>query len=328
MLKKYWDLILIITLSALLDFIIIYFPENLLRTILGLPYILFFPGYVFINALFPKKKSLDNLERIALSFGLSIAIVPLIGLMLNYTPWGIRLIPILVSITVFNICFGLISIHYRNKVREPWIPEIKIEYIKNDIEWDKSDKIDKILSIILILAIVSSIVTLVYVTSHPKNGEKFTEFYILSPDGKAHNYPTNISVGENATVILGIANHEYKTINYSVEVWLVNLTYNTTTNQTNIHDMYLIDTFNIELPHKPIDIDENWTPQWEINYTFKINKTGYWQLWFLLYKDKKPSLPKSINNDYSKTNATSRILEAIDEKILSLKLNIHVNGEA
>jgi hypothetical protein len=79
---------------------------------------------------------------------------------------------------------------------------------------------------------------------------------------------------------------------------------------------------------KPIDIDENWTPQWEINYTFKINKTGYWQLWFLLYKDKKPPLPESINNDYSKTNATSRILEAIDEKILSLKLNIHVNGEA
>jgi uncharacterized membrane protein len=56
--------------------------------------VLFFPGYVFITALFPEKKELDNLERLALSLGLSIAIVPLIGLLLNYTPWGIRLIPL------------------------------------------------------------------------------------------------------------------------------------------------------------------------------------------------------------------------------------------
>jgi len=30
----------------------------------------------------------DGIERVALSFGLSIAIVPLIGLVLNFTPWG------------------------------------------------------------------------------------------------------------------------------------------------------------------------------------------------------------------------------------------------
>jgi len=37
-------------------------------------------------ALFPGKDDLDGIERIALSFGLSIAVVPLMGLALNYTP--------------------------------------------------------------------------------------------------------------------------------------------------------------------------------------------------------------------------------------------------
>ncbi|NJE06979.1 DUF1616 domain-containing protein [Thermococcus sp. M39] len=322
--KKYWDLITIIALSLLLDFLIFYYPESLARKALGLAFVLFFPGYVFITALFPKKKELDNLERLALSFGLSIAIVPLIGLGLNYTPWGIRLIPILVSLTVFNAIVGIIAIYRRAKAREPWIPWIDIEKLKEELEWDKASKLDKALTVILIIAIFSSIATLAYVITHPKPGEKFTEFYILGPNGKAADYPTELKVGEEGRVILGIANHEYRNVTYYVEVWLVNLTYDFETNTTHIYNMYLMDRFNVNLPHKPIDIEGNWTPQWETNYTFSIDKPGKWQLWFLLFKDGEPPLPEPINGDYAQTNATQRILDAIDGKILSLKLNIEV----
>jgi len=323
-LKDYWDLITIIALSLLLDFLIAFFPDSLLRKALGLAFVLFFPGYVFITALFPNRKELDNLERLALSFGLSIAIVPLIGLALNYTPWGIRLIPILVSLTVFNLAFGILAIYRRAKAIDPWIPRIDIEKLKEDLEWDKASKLDKALTVILIIAIISSIATLGYVITHPKPGEKFTEFYILGPNGKAADYPTKLFVGENATVILGIANHEYRNVTYYVEVWLVNLTYDFKTNTTHIYNMYLLDRFNVTLPHKPVNIEGNWTPQWEMNYTFSIDKPGKWQLWFLLFKDKEPPLPQPVNGDYARTNATQRILDAIDGKILSLKLNIEV----
>ncbi len=324
--RDYWDLITIIALSLLLDSLIAFFPDSLLRKALGLAFVLFFPGYVFITALFPNKKELDNLERLALSFGLSIAIVPLIGLGLNYTPWGIRLIPILVSLTIFNLIFGILAIYRRAKAIDPWIPRIDVEKLKEDLEWDKASKLDKALTVILIIAIISSIATLGYVITHPKPGEKFTEFYILGPNGKAADYPTKLFVGENATVILGIANHEYRNVTYYVEVWLVNLTYDFSTNTTHIYHMYLLDRFNVTLPHKPVNIEGNWTPQWEMNYTFSIDKPGKWQLWFLLFKDKEPPLPKPINGDYAQTNATQRILDAIDGKILSLKLNIEVKS--
>ncbi|HDH44811.1 MAG TPA: DUF1616 domain-containing protein, partial [Thermococcus sp.] len=47
--KDYWDLITIIALSLLLDLLIAFYPDSLLRKALGLAFVLFFPGYVFIT---------------------------------------------------------------------------------------------------------------------------------------------------------------------------------------------------------------------------------------------------------------------------------------
>jgi len=69
--------------------------------------VLFLPRYSLIATLFPRKDDLDGIERIALSFGLSIAITPLLGLALNYTPFGIRLLPILIVLSVFTIALAI-----------------------------------------------------------------------------------------------------------------------------------------------------------------------------------------------------------------------------
>ncbi len=53
---------------------------------------------ILIIALFPKKGDLGGMERVALSFGLSIALTVPIGLLLNYTVWGLSLYAILLKI--------------------------------------------------------------------------------------------------------------------------------------------------------------------------------------------------------------------------------------
>ncbi len=323
---KYWDLLTIVFLSTLLDLLIFFFPDSLSRKALGLAFVLFFPGYVFITALFPERKELDNLERLALSFGLSIAIVPLIGLALNYTPWGIRLNPILVSLTVFNVVSAMAAVHRRKNAIKPWIPWVTLDEIKGELEWERSSKLDKALTVVLIVAIVTSIATLGYVVTHPKPGEHFTEFYILGPGGKADNYPTNLLVGENGTVIIGIVNHEGGNVTYYVQMWLVNLTWDNRTNTTIIHGMYRMPGwFNVTLPNVPVNIEGNWTPEFEKNYTFSINKPGEWQLWFLLFKGKQPKLPPAPpDGNYAETPARNLILEAVNGTIQSLKLNVNV----
>ena len=84
-------------------------PFIYLRYILGSVFVLFLPGYMLIEALYPKPKDLETLERLALSIGLSLALVPLTGLLLNYTPWGIRLNPILVSLTLMTGVLALVA---------------------------------------------------------------------------------------------------------------------------------------------------------------------------------------------------------------------------
>ncbi|MFC2162176.1 DUF1616 domain-containing protein [Candidatus Altiarchaeota archaeon] len=47
---------------------------SMTRIIIGLGYILFLPGYLFSILFFPNNEEIDDIERIGLSFGISIAL--------------------------------------------------------------------------------------------------------------------------------------------------------------------------------------------------------------------------------------------------------------
>ncbi|HXX73176.1 MAG TPA: DUF1616 domain-containing protein [Candidatus Acidoferrales bacterium] len=85
-------------------------PWVVFRWVLGSVFVLFIPGYATVEALFPETGELNSLERFALSIGLSLALAPLIGLFLNYTPWGIRLAPIVISLTIISLGMVLVSL--------------------------------------------------------------------------------------------------------------------------------------------------------------------------------------------------------------------------
>lgn len=114
------DLSLVIFLAILCIPFVLISPlnETPIRIILGLPLVLFLPGYSLIATLFPRKDDLDGIERIALGFGLSIVISPLLCLALNYTPFGIRLLPILIALSVFTISVAIGAYIRRSMVIE------------------------------------------------------------------------------------------------------------------------------------------------------------------------------------------------------------------
>jgi len=327
---KFWDLVAIVFFSLILIPTIQFMPDNLLRIVIGLPFILFFPGYSLISLLFPSKQSLDTIERIALSFGLSIAITPLIGLGLNYTPFGIRLEPILASISAFNIICSIGSMKRRIDTKDPFLP-FQLSQAQDLIKttFKQENKIDRALNIILAIAIAASLITLVYVVAVPKQGEKFTEFYILGPGGKASDYPTNLTVGQEGNITIGIANHEYRTVAYYVELWLVNASF--VDNQTIIHHMYWYDNFTVTLEHTSPNVGGNWTKQYERPYTYSFDNTGQFKLWFLLFDANAPTLPSAPERmkDFVGTSAEQRIVDAVEGSnvdMLSLNLNMRVSA--
>lgn len=107
----YWIILSLAISTTALVFII---PEDAYplvyaRHVLGSIFVLWLPGYTLIKTLFPTKE-LDNIERLALSIGMSLALVPIAGLLLNYTPWGIRVTPVTLSLLALTITFASIAI--------------------------------------------------------------------------------------------------------------------------------------------------------------------------------------------------------------------------
>lgn len=210
------ELLLLNILVILFILVITLFPSNVLRIILGLAFLLFFPGYTLVSALFPKGSSLDGIERVALSFGLSMAIGPLTGFILNYTPLGIRIYPILISLSVFIFATSVIAWHRRRRLAEE--ERFTISFNLSLFPWKAQRSLDKVLSAILIAVILGVTTTLGYVIATPKASEKFTEFYILGLEGKSIDYPAKLKVGEEGEVIVGIINREQEIVSYRVEV--------------------------------------------------------------------------------------------------------------
>lgn len=253
------------------------------RTLFALPIILFIPGYTLIAALFPQKNDLDLIERIALSFGLSIAVVPLIGLALNYTPWGIRLDPIVISLSIFIFIMVLITqyrrgILHRDEQYEFPFFEI-ISGIREEFFSQGQSRVDRILSVILLCSIITAISVTIFVIAVPKEGEKFTEFFILGEKKMAADYPSKVFVGQEYPMYVGVGNHEYRNITYTIESYLVNMTFNPENNSSNVTRMTLLESMNVSLPH-----NETTTMPYYLN----PSSTGYNRVEFLLFNETVP----------------------------------------
>lgn len=213
-------MIIIVILSAGLV-TLVGFSSGALRIVLGLVFVLFSPGYTLIAALFPRKSDLGSIERVALSLGLSIAVVPLIGLALNYTPWGIRLYPILVSVLVFIVGMSAVAWYRRRRfpAEERFRLSLQLRLDSLRLSLTGQGRWDRVLSVLLVVAILGTVGTLGYVVAKPKIGERFSQLYILlGPEGKAEGYPRQVVLGESASVVLGIANNEHQSTTYRVNI--------------------------------------------------------------------------------------------------------------
>lgn len=66
--------------------------------------------------------TIDGVERVALSFGLSVAIVPLLGIILDKTPYGIRTGSVLGGLLVVILIFIAVYIRRRLKMEMRPLP--------------------------------------------------------------------------------------------------------------------------------------------------------------------------------------------------------------
>jgi uncharacterized membrane protein len=219
-------------LAVVLIIIIFSFSSNVLRIVLGIPFLLFFPGYLLVSALFPRKQGLDGIQRAGLSLGMSIAVVPLIGLILNYTPWGITLESALSSITTFIVIMSVIVWVRRKQL--PAEERFGIEFNIKVPGWT-GNAWDRVLTTLLVISVLGVIAAASYAIATPKEGDSFTEFYVLGAGGEAVYNPKHVILECDVEVIVGIINHENETVSYRLVVTLDGV------EQTEIESIVLVD---------------------------------------------------------------------------------------
>lgn len=123
------------------------------------------------------------------------------------------------------------------------------------------ERIERALTWTLAALLLLSLLGVVYVAVTPgSTTDPFTEFYILGPDGNASGYPTNLSVGETGTIIVGITNHEQREMQYTVA--LANNDSAITTRTVSVED----------------------EATWEDRFTFTPETPGRLRLRVLLYR--------------------------------------------
>ena len=119
-----------ITLALVTTLTVVAIPESAypyvyVRSVLGTVFVLFLPGYMFMKALFPSKisiptssENMDTVKRAILGVALSVFFVMMDGLVLNYLPWGITLVPITLSLLVMTIALAIVAV-FREYTAKP-----------------------------------------------------------------------------------------------------------------------------------------------------------------------------------------------------------------
>lgn len=279
-----------------------------LRVVLALPLVVLFPGYALLAFLFPERSgtnseesgaSITAVERIALSVVVSLALVPLLAFVVNYTSYGLRLRPLLV--TVGGVIAALALLAYLARVRLPvehrfgvhvfaWLAggtsrflSTERRSLRDSLPLQATTETQRLLNLLLVASVLTLIATAGYAAvTPPANDDPFSEFYLVTENGDgeyvAEDLPHEFSEGESRSLFVAIANHEGQRVPYTVIVQL---------------DGSEIDRFSTSIADGETErVEQSVTP----------SKTGdRLRLSFLLYRGDVPENP-TPENAYRETH--------------------------
>ncbi|QSX00028.1 DUF1616 domain-containing protein [Haloterrigena alkaliphila] len=295
--------------------------ETPLRIPLGLVLLLFLPGYAAIAAVFPERvdttdestsdtlsvvtlpASITPLERIVFSFGASIALVPLIGLLLDATPWGIRLVPMLLAVSVSTLAVTGLAIGRRwsvpeaNRFRIPygsWMAAMRAELRA----FDRAR--DGLVLFVLVGAVIFASGSVAYAVAGPSQSGQYSSVTLATETGDGElvteEYPTDLERGESGEVVLSIDNDEQETVTYTVVAVEQRVTSNG--DEITVQEQRELERFEERVEH-----GQTWTRTHEFEPTMAGQDT---RIVWLVYLD------GSIPNEPSTANAAYHVQLTVD----------------
>ena len=294
--------------------------ETPLRIPLGLAFVLFVPGYVLVAALFPERgdrpteaaggttdqpfhttatgSGIGGAERVVLSVGVSLVVVPLIALLLTLSPWGLHTAPFVIGVSAVTL-FGAAAATARrwavpdaDRFRVPyrtWLATLRARLLEPDTRGDAA------LNVLLVASVLLAAGAVGYAVAVPQDGDSYSEVALLTEteDGDLEfvdgDHPLELEGNESDALVLRIDNHEHRTAAYTVVV--VEQEAEVTDEGVVVHEQREIDRFETALEHEEI---------WLLEHDVEPTATGDdARLAWLVYPGDVPDDPSTENAPYA-----------------------------
>lgn len=218
------------------------------RVMVAVAVLLLVPGYVVTTATFPSHTTspttasiftrpgygqwavaaLDGVERAALSFGISVLLLPLYGFTLAYLNYPYQSRYVFYLVTGLVTVVALVSLFRRLRLPSNVSYDLPI---KRWVAWMRHGvsgrPLDTLLNVTLAFSILLASLTLVGAVAAPGSAYTYTDVSLLTVDDDgeyiAADFPTELKVGQPRNLALVIANHEGGPRKYTVVVQIQKL---------------------------------------------------------------------------------------------------------
>ncbi|UPV74353.1 DUF1616 domain-containing protein [Halorussus limi] len=209
-----------------------------LAAAIGLPLLFFAPGYALVSALFPgatpddaradvtladvRQHGLSGNERAALGFGVSLALLPVLGVAVAVSPWTIAPATVLLSVALATVAFAVVGAGRR--LRRPadrrfslpvgaWLDDARRSVSTGPLS-------DRVLNVGLAVGVLLAVGAMGYAVASPGPGQSYTSIALLSQNETgelvADDYPRTFERGQSKPLVVELTNHASQPTDYSV----------------------------------------------------------------------------------------------------------------
>ncbi|MGE3908538.1 MAG: DUF1616 domain-containing protein [Chloroflexota bacterium] len=188
------------------------------RLVVGFIVVLFLPGYCLLAVLAARPRSLDRAERLGISIGVSIALIPIIALLLDALPSRIRPWPVVISEASFITICAVLAVWNRGRIADNTPTSGTLRAATGgwlrQLSWP-----ERIMYPLVLVTIVVAGGAALAAQLTPNHEDLMTEMYVLGRSNLAEQFPRLVGVSEPVSVTMGVVNHEGTDRTYRFEAW-------------------------------------------------------------------------------------------------------------
>ncbi|ELY87307.1 hypothetical protein C483_18488 [Natrialba hulunbeirensis JCM 10989] len=229
-----------VAIVAALLLLIVDVSSPVLRAAVGFPLLFVAPGYAAVSVLFPRESppsetvatplfgqtlTVTGVERAALAFGLSVALLPLFGIVIALTPYSFSSVAVVALISGFVLVCAFLAGIRRVRIPEQNRYEFSFARAYDTVHaalFGTDSAVHTAVNLLLVASMLIALSSVGYALVSPQDGEQYTELQLLTEDDDgelvATDYETTTAPNESVSLAIDLENQEQSEQAYTAVV--------------------------------------------------------------------------------------------------------------